>query len=51
MPELSQEGDERNLLTEIEDLEVMEKDDNKIKIKFFLKKGCYATEAIKFLFT
>jgi len=51
MPELSEEGSERNLLTEIENLEVIEKEDNKIKIKFFLKKGCYATEAIKYLLT
>ena len=51
MPELSQEGDERNLLTEIENLEIIEKEENKIKIKFFLKKGCYATVAIKYLFS
>ena len=49
MPELSQEGDERNALTEIKELKILEKTENSIKITFKLSKGCYATVAIKFL--
>jgi tRNA pseudouridine13 synthase len=54
---LSPEGIERDLFAEIKDLKVIEKSDDelnkgkkKIKICFFLKKGCYATEAIKAMF-
>jgi len=50
MPELSEEGIERDLFVEIRDLEVLEKGGNWVKVKFFLKKGSYATEAIDFLF-
>lgn len=50
MPELSEEGSERDLFTEIENLEILEKSEDKIKLRFFLKKGSYATEAISYLF-
>ena len=50
IPELSQEGSERDLFVEIKDLETLEKTEDTIKIKFFLQKGSYATEAIDFLF-
>ena len=49
MPNLSQEGDERKALIEIKELKILEKTENSIKINFKLSKGCYATEAIKFL--
>jgi tRNA(Glu) U13 pseudouridine synthase TruD len=51
IPELSEEGTERDLFVEIENLEVLGKGNDWIKIKFFLQKGSYATEAIKFLFS
>jgi len=51
MPELSSEGDERDSMVEIKDLEVLEKGRDWVKIKFFLRKGSYATEAVKFLFS
>ena len=47
-PYLSMEGGVRKSYVEIENLEVKKKGDN-LKLKFFLEKGCYATEAIKFL--
>jgi len=54
LPELSSEGSERSLFTEIKNLEIsdLEKDElnkgkNKCIIKFSLKKGSYATVAIK----
>ncbi|MBW2981059.1 tRNA pseudouridine(13) synthase TruD [Candidatus Woesearchaeota archaeon] len=54
---LSPEGTERDLFAEIKDLKIMEKSDDelnkgkkKIKLSFFLRKGCYATEAVKALF-
>ncbi|MFH2027848.1 MAG: tRNA pseudouridine(13) synthase TruD [Nanoarchaeota archaeon] len=50
IPELSQEGNERDLFIEIKDLEILEEKDDVVKIKFFLQKGSYATEAVKFLF-
>ena len=50
IPELSEEGSERDLFVEIKDLEVIEKKEDTVKIKFFLQKGSYATEAIDFLF-
>ncbi|MBR9702195.1 tRNA pseudouridine(13) synthase TruD [Candidatus Pacearchaeota archaeon] len=50
MPELSEEGSIRDLFVEIKDLEVKEKKEDFVKIKFFLQKGSYATEAIDFLF-
>jgi len=50
MPELSQEGSERDLYVEIENLEILEKGKDTIRLKFFLQKGSYATEAIDYLF-
>ncbi len=54
MKELSQEGDMRRLYVEIERLDIGELEDDELNegmkkclVKFFLKKGCYATEAIK----
>lgn len=54
IPELSIEGSERNLFTEASDLKLGNLEDDelnsekkKIKIKFFLPKGCYATEFIR----
>lgn len=49
IPELSSEGDNRQALIEIQDLKILEKEKDTIKINFKLSKGCYATEAIKFL--
>ncbi len=56
LPELSPEGNERKLYCNIEDLDIGELEDDelneekkKVKIKFFLKKGCYATEVLKAL--
>ena len=49
MPELSEEGSERNLFVKTENLEILEKSEDLLKIKFFLKKGSYATEAINYL--
>ncbi|MFH1641264.1 MAG: tRNA pseudouridine(13) synthase TruD [Nanoarchaeota archaeon] len=50
MPELSQEGGIRDSHIEIENLEVINKTDDTITLKFFLKKGSYATVAIDYLF-
>lgn len=50
MPELSEEGTERDLFVEIKDLEFIEQKEDLLKIKFFLQKGSYATEAISYLF-
>ncbi|MBW2983851.1 tRNA pseudouridine(13) synthase TruD [Candidatus Woesearchaeota archaeon] len=54
---LSPEGDKRDLFAEVRKLRVIEKSEDelnkgkkKIRISFFLKKGCYATEAIKAMF-
>jgi tRNA pseudouridine13 synthase len=54
LPELSQEGTERNLFVKVEDLKIgqFEKDElnpekYKTKISFFLDKGAYATNVIK----
>jgi|SRR3989344_2956153 len=54
IPELSIEGSERDLFAEAHDLELgdLESDElnsekKKIKLKFFLPKGCYATEFIR----
>ena len=57
IPDLSSEGDLRDLFFEINNLEIIEinndnlnKNKKKIKLSFILKKGCYATVAIKYLF-
>ncbi len=50
MPELSEYGTERDLFFEVKELKVLEEGENWLRISFFLKKGCYATEAIKYLF-
>ncbi|HLC95831.1 MAG TPA: tRNA pseudouridine(13) synthase TruD [Candidatus Nanoarchaeia archaeon] len=50
MPELSEEGTERDLYAEIENLKILREEADTLVISFFLKKGSYATEAIKFLF-
>lgn len=58
IPDLSSEGTERNLYTEVKDMDIGElKDDElnkgkkKIKVSFSLGKGSYATEVIKALFS
>jgi len=50
IPELSQEGSERDLFAEIKDLQI-EKIEDRYKLKFKLQKGAYATEAIKQMFS
>ncbi len=50
MPELSEEGTDRDLFVEIKNLEILEKTTDTIKIKFFLQKGSYATEAMGYFF-
>lgn len=57
IPDLSVEGSERELFCEIEDLALSELEDDelnqgkkKMVASFFLKKGCYATQAINELF-
>jgi tRNA pseudouridine13 synthase len=50
IPELTQEGHNRDLFADIKDL-VIEKIEEGYKIKFKLPKGAYATEAIKQIFT
>lgn len=50
IPELSQEGSERDLYVKVQDLNI-EKSENGYKIKFKLQKGAYATEAIKQIFS
>lgn len=56
-PELSSEGNSRKLYSEVRDLQIGELEDDelnpgmkKITLKFFLKKGNYATMAIKNMF-
>jgi len=57
IPELSSFGGERDLFIEIKNFsyKIMDDDLNigkkKMILKFFLKKGCYATTVIKFLFS
>ena len=55
MPELTSDGDFRNLFFEIKDLKIIEissddlnKNKQKIKINFSLPKSCYATVALEF---
>jgi len=50
IPELSTEGTTRIAFVEIEDLKIIEKQENSIKLNFKLKKGSYATIAIAYLF-
>jgi tRNA pseudouridine13 synthase len=57
IPELSSEGSSRKLYAEIKNLKVgkLESDElnkgmKKVKIKFLLDKGCYATMAVKSMF-
>lgn len=50
IPELSEEGSERDLFCKIENLKILGEEKEKMKIGFFLKKGSYATEVIKYLF-
>ncbi|MBW2992591.1 tRNA pseudouridine(13) synthase TruD [Candidatus Woesearchaeota archaeon] len=57
IPELSSEGGKRELFVKPKDFEILEKGEDelnkgkkKIKLKFFLPKGSYATEAIRQLF-
>ena len=57
MPELTSEGNFRDLFFELKGLKIMEisNDDlnpnkQKIKINFILPKSCYATTAIEFIF-
>jgi tRNA pseudouridine13 synthase len=49
--ELSSEGSNREAFTEIKDFKIIEKNKDSIKINFKLRKGSYATEAIKYLFS
>jgi tRNA pseudouridine13 synthase len=58
IPEISAEGGRRELYVKPTDLETAEKDDDelnkgkyKIRLRFFLPKGSYATEVIKQIFT
>ena len=58
MPELTSEGKERDLFFELNDLRVIEVSDDelneemkKTKVEFTLPKSCYATVAIKFIFS
>ncbi|MFW5902331.1 MAG: tRNA pseudouridine(13) synthase TruD [archaeon] len=50
LPELSEEGERRELYVEINDLEVIEDGKNYYEISFSLPKGSYATVAIESLF-
>jgi len=53
LPELSCEGDMRKVYCDVSQLEIYDLEDNdlgsgkKCKVKFFLGKGCYATEFIR----
>lgn len=58
LPDISCEGGERALFAEIHDLEIGSLEDDefhpgakKCTLKFWLDKGCYATEAVKQLFS
>lgn len=58
LPDISCEGGERALFAEIHDLEIGPLEDDefhfgakKCTLKFWLDKGCYATEAVKQLFS
>lgn len=54
LPELSAEGDDRNMYINVENLNISDLEDDelnenskKLKLKFFLPKGCYATSFIR----
>lgn len=49
IPELTQEGNERDLFADIQDLKI-KKIEKGYNLNFKLKKGCYATEAIRQMF-
>ncbi|MBI3032245.1 tRNA pseudouridine(13) synthase TruD [Candidatus Woesearchaeota archaeon] len=49
-PELSQEGDERQLIIDVKDFSSQQLDPSTYKLMFTLPKGCYATVVIKSLF-
>ncbi|MCX8146904.1 MAG: tRNA pseudouridine(13) synthase TruD [Candidatus Woesearchaeota archaeon] len=51
LPDLSSEGDKRKLFERPIDLDIKEVEKGKHKIKFFLPKGCYATELIRQMFS
>ncbi len=48
---LTPQGSERELLADIEELEMIDIEDRTKEVRFFLKKGCYATMAIKQMFS
>lgn len=57
IPELTSEGSERDLFVNIKNFKIesidndeLNKQKNKVKLKFTLEKGSYATNVIKFLF-
>jgi tRNA pseudouridine13 synthase len=50
MPELSSEGTERELFTDVKGLKIKKMDNKTYSLKFFLNKGCYATELIRQMF-
>jgi len=47
IPYLSQEGGQRNIITQPENFQILKKEKNTITIKFTLEKGSYATMLIK----
>lgn len=49
IPEISSEGDERQSLLRVKELEIQEKEDNHT-VRFFLDKGSYATVVLSYLF-
>lgn len=50
-PDLSAEGAERDLLIDVNDLEISDLENNAVTVEFTLPKGSYATEFIKQLFS
>ena len=50
LPDLSNEGDERDLTIDIKDMKIENIEKGKIKVTFTLPKGCYATMVIRHLF-
>ncbi|MCG2718829.1 MAG: tRNA pseudouridine(13) synthase TruD [Nanoarchaeota archaeon] len=51
IPELSSEGNERDLIVDIKDLEITKEDDTTYLLEFVLPPGSYATLAIKKMFS
>jgi tRNA pseudouridine13 synthase len=51
IPELNSEGNERNLLVEVKDLEIKKEDKTTYMVSFTLPPGSYATIVIKKMFT